>query len=139
MTARLAVAVALVAGGVFLLVQAWGIPGGSRPVPLVICGAWVLLAAAHLAQTVREHGARPESGAGREPLLIVAVLVGYAILLDPVGYLVSTAVAFLLVARILGSRSLPRDAVVAVLLSAGVYLAFTQLLSIRLPQGVLPL
>ena len=41
--------------------------------------------------------------------------------------------------RVLGSRSLIRDVIVAVVLPTVVYLAFTRLLDIFLPAGVLPL
>lgn len=132
----------LVALGVVALTQVWVIRGdwsvsGPRFVPLVVCSAWVVLAVLYVAQTVRN----PVEGQGfdRTPLYLVATLIGYAYIVIPLGYIISTALAFVLTTRILGSRSLVRDVVVGVALAVALYFAFTSLLSIRLPRGVLPL
>ncbi|MEV4753578.1 tripartite tricarboxylate transporter TctB family protein [Micromonospora sp. NPDC049559] len=86
---------------------------------------------------------RAEPGDGRvqwlTPAALAATLVGYVLLLEPVGFLLASALFFVLVARILGSPRLVRDVVIAVLLVLAIYLAFTRLLTIQLPSGVLPL
>lgn len=69
--------------------------------------------------------------------LTLAGLVGYALALGPLGYVLATSLFIPLVARILGSRSPLRDVVVAVVLAIVVYVAFTEYLGVRLPAGLL--
>ncbi|GAB2928257.1 hypothetical protein GCM10027280_14610 [Micromonospora polyrhachis] len=73
------------------------------------------------------------------PVLLAVVLCGYVLALEPVGFVLASAVFFVVTARILGSRQPVRDAVVGVPLALVVYLAFTHLLAIQLPSGVLPI
>jgi putative tricarboxylic transport membrane protein len=69
--------------------------------------------------------------------LTLAVLVGYALTLGFLGYVLATTLFIPLVARILGSRRPVRDVVVGVVLGIVVYIAFTQFLGVRLPAGLL--
>ena len=71
--------------------------------------------------------------------LTLAALVGYALTLGFLGYVVATTLFIPLVARILGSRRPVRDVVVGVVLGIVVYIAFTQFLGVRLPAGLLDL
>ncbi|MEV4624800.1 tripartite tricarboxylate transporter TctB family protein [Micromonospora sp. NPDC049523] len=73
------------------------------------------------------------------PALLGVALLGYVLLLDPVGFVLASAVFFVAAARILGSHHSIRDVLVAVPLVLGIYLGFTHLLEISLPSGVLPL
>ena len=139
----------MVAFGVFMFAEAMKVEVGAdlirgpRLFPVVITAAWTVLSACYLGQQLLrlarrvaplpaerfDHAAR---AAG-----VVALLVGYAILLDPIGYILTTFVLFVGVAALLGSRSWRRDLVVGVLLSVAIYFSFTQLLAVRLPAGVL--
>lgn len=69
--------------------------------------------------------------------LTLASLVGYALVLGPLGYVLATSAFIPIVARILGSRRPGRDIVVGVALGIVVYVAFTQYLGVRLPAGLL--
>lgn len=73
------------------------------------------------------------------PVLLGVALLGYVFVLDPVGFVIASAVFFVAAARILGSHHSVRDVLVAVPLVLAIYLGFTQLLEISLPSGVLPL
>jgi putative tricarboxylic transport membrane protein len=84
-----------------------------------------------------EEGA--ESPGWLAPAGVAAALVGFAIALEYAGFVVSAALFIVVVSRVLGSRSLIRDVIVAAVLPTAVYLAFTRLLDIFLPAGVLPL
>nr|MDT0658239.1 tripartite tricarboxylate transporter TctB family protein [Micromonospora sp. DSM 115978] len=75
----------------------------------------------------------------RTPAVLAVALCGYVFALDPVGFVPASALVFVAAARILGSRRIVRDAVTGVLLALAIYLAFTRLLDIGLPSGVLPL
>ena len=65
--------------------------------------------------------------------------MAYAFVVGPVGYVPATAVFFVVAARTMGSRQLPRDIVVGIGLTLLVYLSFTRALGVFLPQGVFPL
>jgi putative tricarboxylic transport membrane protein len=149
--APLIAGVVMVGAGVLLLLQIPKIPGegvaidGPRFLPLVALIIWTALSLGYLGQQVlafvRHRPGLPSEPFERMPAaaLMVALLVGYGLALNPVGYLISTSIFFVATAFILGSRHLARDTVVAILLTAGVYFAFTQALGVRLPAGVLPL
>ncbi|MFI6761803.1 tripartite tricarboxylate transporter TctB family protein [Micromonospora sp. NPDC050417] len=73
------------------------------------------------------------------PALLGAALLGYVLVLEPLGFVLASAVFFVASARILGSRRPIRDVLVAVPLVVAIHLGFTQLLEISLPAGVMPL
>lgn len=139
---------------------------GPRLAPVVVAGGWTVLAAAYLvrqltrrpghaaetdqqAETDRDAEAEAEAeqdaGTGhdgsswRTPAMLVAALVAYVLGLEPAGFVPATAVFFVGAARILGSTRLVRDVAVAAPLALVVYLAFTRILEIQLPRGVLGL
>jgi putative tricarboxylic transport membrane protein len=66
-----------------------------------------------------------------------AVLVGYVILLEPLGYLPSTFILMLAIPRLLGSRRMLRDIAFSAVTSAAVYAFFNFVLKVGLPPGVL--
>lgn len=70
-------------------------------------------------------------------ILSLLSLVAYASLLHPLGYTLATALFFPVVGRILGSTRLRRDIIVGVALGLIIYLAFTRVLGVRLPAGLL--
>ena len=63
-----------------------------------------------------------------------AVLLN-AVLMDRLGFVVTSALSFLIVARAFGSRRVARDLGVALVLAASVHLAFTRALGVHLPAG----
>ncbi len=66
----------------------------------------------------------------------VALMLAYALLIVPVGFLLATAVLAALLAAMLGARPLPAAASGAAV-SVGTYLLFTELLELSLPTGTL--
>lgn len=120
-------------------------PAGPRFFPLVVLSLLTGLGAVYLLQQVRAVARRTETlpaerfGHLRAAAALVGLLVGYAFVLGPVGYVPATSVFFVAAARTMGSRHLPRDVVVGVGLSLLVYLTFTRALGVFLPQGVFPL
>jgi putative tricarboxylic transport membrane protein len=120
---------------------------GPRFIPLIVGILLVALALVFLLRTtllpdddLAERAAR-EAGETewRTPLLVVAGLIAYAYLLEPLGYVVATTVFVPAVARVLGSRSPARDVVIGLALGLGVYVAFTQYLGVPLPAGLTPI
>ncbi|WP_410791899.1 tripartite tricarboxylate transporter TctB family protein [Kribbella sp. C-35] len=115
-------------------------PAGPRFFPLLVTSAWLVLSIAYLIEGLRSpRTARTTDRSWFEPVTVSALLVLYALLVVPLGYLIATALLFFAAARVLGSRQLVRDIVVAVVLAVVVYIAFTQFLDISLPGGVLGL
>jgi len=145
---------ALLAGSVAVLVAVTAIPGrggyepsGPRFVPLVVALALIALSALFLARTfVRPDTDLAERSAAEDeatrwvtPALLVAALIVYVVALEPVGYPVATLVFFVVVAWLLGSRTLVRDGLVGLLLGFGLFTAFTQYLGVGLPGGLTPI
>lgn len=154
---RIAAVVVLLAG-VGLLVQAirdavqHGVAvDGPRLAPLIVTVGWVVLAGWYTIQSwtatevEAERGERAPRASWVVPGGLLAALVGYALVLEytVVGYVPATAVFFVVAARLLSTRPVRevilRDTVVALGLSLVVYVAFTRLLDIQLPAGVLPI
>jgi putative tricarboxylic transport membrane protein len=73
------------------------------------------------------------------PLGVAGALVAYALLLEPLGYIVATTLFFPLVATVLGSRAHVRDAIAGLVLATLLYVAFTQFLGVDLPAGLTPI
>ena len=69
--------------------------------------------------------------------IIAAGLVLHMNLLKPAGFVPAAIILFLSVAFAFGSRRYLRDLVVAVVLALLAYLAFTRLLGLQLPPGLL--
>ena len=117
---------------------------GPRLFPAVITITFTALSAVYLAQQVGHllrGRVRDGEAFGDLPRVaaMVVLLLAYGFALEPVGYILSTFVLFVAGSWLLGSRAWKRDLVVGVGLSLGIFLLFTQLLAVRLPQGVIPL
>ena len=145
-TGAVVLAAVLVLIGAGLLWSALSAAGGDlglqspRLAPVVISAAWVVVAAAYLVVQLRTREPAPEEKPGWwSPAGVAVSLAGFAVALEYSGFVVSAAVFIVVVSRVLGSRHLVRDVIVAVLLPTAVYLAFTRLLDIFLPAGVFPL
>jgi putative tricarboxylic transport membrane protein len=72
--------------------------------------------------------------------MVAAILVVYAFLLNPLGYIIATALLFPAEAYVLGSRGrrkVLRNLAIGVALGVLVFFSFTELLGVRLPDGVL--
>ncbi|MGO4222286.1 tripartite tricarboxylate transporter TctB family protein [Lysobacter sp. TAF61] len=115
-------------------------PVGPRAYPLLCLGLMVVGLAWLIARPPRlAHGAdeAPMDGA----LLCkagacIALLLGYAAVFEPLGFVVSSAFAGSAIALLYGGR--PRASVFTCsLLSIGLYLLFDRLLEVPLPLGVL--
>jgi putative tricarboxylic transport membrane protein len=144
----------LLAASLAILLAVFAIPGrggyessGPRFVPLVVAIGLLVLSAAFLARTfIRPDTELAERSAEEDdathwatPALVLAALLAYAFLLEPVGYPLATAAVFVVLARILGSRALVRDAIAGLVLGFGLFTAFTQYLGVSLPAGLTPI
>jgi putative tricarboxylic transport membrane protein len=144
----------LLAGSVAILIGVTAISGrggystsGPRFVPLLVAIGLIALSGLYLLRTfIRPDIALAERSAAEDdvthwatPALIMAALVAYAFLLEPIGYPLATTAVFVVIARLLGSRSIVRDVLVGLVLGFGLYTAFTQYLGVSLPAGLTPI
>lgn len=148
--AQIAVALGVLGLGLVVLWQASVIPGegwnprGPRLMPLLVGLIWTGLAVIFVAQTIASlvrGGNLPRSEALQHAprvLMLVALVLVYALALEPVGYLITTVVLFPVACLILGSRQHVRDVLVGLGMALVLYYSFTELLGIHLPSGVLP-
>jgi putative tricarboxylic transport membrane protein len=157
---RRIVAVGFLAVAVVVLVSAFRIPAGGgyqavgpRAFPLLVGAGLGVVAVIGVVQAFlpSRDGRDGATAAALEPedvtgpiqwrpvLILLAALVGYAALLVPAGYWQSTTVFFVVCARVLGSRRLVRDAVIALVLALATYVLFDRVLGITLPPGLVRL
>jgi len=149
-----ATALALLAIGVIALVATFAVPAGAespwapsgtRFFPLAVSIGLILFSLAFLARVTVwpdiELGAHAAAEAAETdwivPALVAAGLIGYVVLIEPLGYVVASTLFFPFGARVLGSRSLLRDVVAGTALAVAVYLLFTRMLGVPLPPGLL--
>lgn len=145
------VAVGFLVVAVVVLVSAFRIPEGGgyqavgpRAFPLLVgagLGVVAVIGAVQAFTTASTSTSAEESEPiqWRPMLVLVAALALYAALLVPVGYWQSTTVFFVVCARVLGSRRLLRDAVIALALALATYVLFDRVLGITLPPGLVRL
>jgi putative tricarboxylic transport membrane protein len=120
----------------------WSV-GGPRFVPLVASLAVVGLSVAFLVRTVWRpdlelfsfSAAEAEQTHWPTPGGVIAALVGYVVLMTPVGYAAATGVFMTATARLLGSSHVGRDIVVGFALGVVTSYAFTRWLGVQLPVG----
>jgi putative tricarboxylic transport membrane protein len=143
--------------GVVVCVHAWSFPGGTRGVPgpgffpIVIGSLLIALSLALIATTRTRARAGPDAGgaaadphespdywarAGTSPVLpkigaILLLLVVYVSLWNVVPFLARTPLLLIAIYRILG-EPWPRTLLVAMLLTASLFLVFEGVLSVQL-------
>jgi putative tricarboxylic transport membrane protein len=158
------VAGVLVVVAVLLIISAIGIASGGgysvvgpATIPLAVAIGLLVLSVAFAARTTvlpdtdLAASAADEERATHWPTagLTLALLVVYGLALDgfalgPIdvpglGYVLATGLFLPAVARVLGSRSPLRDAVIGFAVAIVLYVGFTQYLGVRLPPGLLDL
>lgn len=120
---------------------------GPRFFPLVVALGLLVCGALLLIQALRGKAAPPEATEDadssaptdwRAPLLLSLALLADILLMRRLGFVLASTLLFWLAAVAFGNRTHLRTLLVGFALASGVYLAFTRLLDLRLPQGVLP-
>ncbi|CDR09846.1 tripartite tricarboxylate transporter TctB family protein [Streptomyces iranensis] len=147
-------ALLFLAAGMAVLGWAFAIPEGAidqdvgpRAFPLLVGVGLCVAASLAVVQAFRGSDPALTEQAREEARLtewrpvaaMLALLVCYLFALAPCGYWQSTAVLFALVARVLGSRRILRDALIGLVLALAVYFLFDRLLGIHLPPGIVRL
>jgi len=152
--AQYIVCAVMVAVGAFLLYDALTMPGGYADVdpvgprffPIVI-GAGLLVMAVVLAIAI-PRGLKGEADAGedidpdmpsdwRTVGLLVGLFVLMIVLVNPLGWAITSALFFAGCATVLGSRHYVRNIAIGVVLALASFYAFYSGLGIPLPAGIL--
>lgn len=119
---------------------------GPRFFPFLVAAGLLVCGALLLAQALRGRVATPEGGEDvdvsapsdrRAVGLIALTLTVYVFVLEPLGFVLASSLLFWGVALSFGSRAWGRDPFIGLILALAVYLAFTRLLGLRLPAGLL--
>lgn len=114
-------------------------PVGPRAYPLLCLGlmaaglAWLIVRPPAL--DPGEDGARMEGALLRKATLCIALLLAYAGLFEPLGFILASGLAGSFIALLYGGRPVP-SVITCSLLSVGLYLLFDRLLEVPLPLGV---
>jgi len=126
-------------------VGAWNNPG-PRVFPLFVGGVLVILAFGHFIQSLRsrkseerEEIAQPTKkplGASR-PLFLAGVFVVYILMIEGVGFFVSTVAFVVMSSRLMGAKDWVRPLGLALGVALFCYLLFEVWLKLSLPRGLL--
>jgi hypothetical protein len=73
----------------------------------------------------------------RRPAMLIAVLIAFVGLLEPLGYIIASPIIVVLALRIMGIRSWKVLLTTSLGLSIGTFVLFDRLLGITLPVGIL--
>jgi putative tricarboxylic transport membrane protein len=112
---------------------------GPDALPKLLGAALLLIATLNLALALRKKTATTESGgnqgdpAYRQFLVLVGLLVAYALVLEPLGYVISTFLFLLASFQTMQRGKLIKSAVIAAAFSCGVYLLY-----VKVALGSLP-
>lgn len=152
--AELLLALGVVALGIVVLVQTQDIRVtraaariGPRVIPTIVGGGLVLIGVWYAISALRAPETQIETESEDvDPTLpadwvtiggIGVALVVYMLTIERLGFIIASALLFVITAFSMGSRSYLRDVAVAILIAVGVYVAFSSGLGVRLPEGVL--
>ena len=152
--AQYLVVAVLVAVGVFLIITSQSLPETFAKVdpvgpgffPMVIGVAAVLLAA--ILAIAIPRGSRGEADAGedidpdmpsdwRTVGLLIALFIALILLVNPLGWAITSALFFAGAATVLGSKHYVRNLAIGVVLALASFYAFYSGLGIPLPAGIL--
>jgi putative tricarboxylic transport membrane protein len=115
-------------------------PLGPSAFPAILGWTGLILAAVQILLAWTGRRAPVESPrsfrGGLKPFLLFALLVAYALTLEPAGYILATF-AFVIISFLTLGEPLWRGGLIAAGFSTGFYYLFVQILKINLPAGML--
>lgn len=142
--AALAVGLGLLAASAMLFLDTAGMTVtavygiGPKAMPYAVGGGLALLGLLHLLAAVRDGLPRPDPMDAASVAWMVSGLAGLiACVAFGFGFILAAAVAFTATARAFGRRALLADGALGLGMGLGIYLVFTKLLTLTLPQGPL--
>lgn len=121
-------------------------PVGPKPVPLLLGVLLLLVAAVYAVDVARGGAGEPEAGEDvdlgspidwRTVLLLIGAFLVNAVLIEPLGWVISGTLLFWGSAFALGNRHHVRNLLIAVVLALVTFYTFAIGLGVNLPAGVL--
>lgn len=121
-------------------------PIGPRPVPIILGVLLLVVAVVYAVDVYRGGTGEPEEGedvdltarvSWRTVVALVAVFAANALLIEPLGWVISGSLLFWSSALALGSRRYVTGLAIAIALSLVTFYAFAIGLGVNLPAGVL--
>jgi putative tricarboxylic transport membrane protein len=121
-------------------------PIGPRPVPILLGALLLVIAVIYAIDVARGGNGEPEAGEDvdlsspidwRTVLLLVAAFVVNALLIEPLGWVISGTLLFWGSAFALGNRHYVRNLIIAVAISLITFYTFAIGLGVNLPAGIL--
>ena len=100
---------------------------------IILIGFCVASAVPLLMPAAKANPVRLEFQRLRGPAIVVVSMIAYALVLERVGFVVSTAVLIVFLAKFVGGTTLIRATALGVLATAVCYVVFGVLLGVRLP------
>lgn len=139
-------AIFITLSSIFLLYSAYGISGFealSAPgaVPMATALAMVITAVIVLVKTLRAPGSEGSFLAQVLPLnviIVMGMLIGYAILLKPLGFLPTSALFLIAAIKLLSHRSWVFSIGIGLGSLLGIYLIFRMVFTVLMPAGIVP-
>lgn len=119
---------------------------GAGFMPTVVGGLLLVLGAILVVQLARGKRGEPEQAEGDVDLshtrwipvaTTIGALVFFILTVQPLGYIPASIVMFWAIAWAMGSRKYLMSLLISVIVSVVIYFAFTRLLTIQLPAGIL--
>lgn len=106
--------------------------------PLIILSALAILCGAFFVWRHKNPGDfvgnRLSTGAWVRGTMLFAIMTLYALLMEPVGFWISSALSLTLLSWLAGNRSIPQIAALSLISPVLLYLAATRLLAVSLPE-----
>lgn len=152
--AEILVALGVITLGIIVLIQTQDIRVsramarvGPRVIPTIVGGGLIVIGIWYVIEVLlRPQAVVSTESEDVDPTLppdwstiagVGAGLVVYMLTIERLGFVIASALLFIITAFSMGSRSWLRDGAFAILLATGVYVAFSAGLGVRLPEGVL--
>jgi putative tricarboxylic transport membrane protein len=111
---------------------------GPEVMPVVVASGLALLAIGNFIDALRGNLPARESA---DPVPVALILVGLALLIAIIGFgggfIMATSSLFVTTSAAFGRRAIFVDAIIALVMSTLIYLAFDRLLTLSLPTGLL--
>lgn len=113
--------------------------GAPTLIPLGVSACLLLAAGLLFVRALRGKAndlEEPLAGANRRRVLLIGLLTGaYTAVVSYAGFLISTFIYLLLFGLVVGERRLPRLLLFAVLVPVAIYLIFSTVFNVPLPEG----
>lgn len=123
-----------------------GVAVSPRVVPNIVGSGLILVGLWYVIDIIRSphrwaggedsEDVDPEAETDWSVIFFIAIALAlYALLINPAGFIVASAVLFFVSAYAMGSRRYLRDAIIALILAVAIFALFDGWLGVRLPDG----